>query len=569
MISFRDSLRSLSINFNNHLFTSCLTQATATINKTFTSSVACLSNRIYPQFLTPFQGISLFTTQIGSLSLLHKRIQSTLTANRGFASAVNSSNSSQDLVNGAFRKIDRFVFPPTAKKVTALRGLYSTAELLKEPDLFAADLDYSLSHCGPIMHSILLELCKVRYVNKILRGEVPGHHIIIDTRVHRIKKGEYLAIPGWHTDFAERSPASGMQPDYSKITPTTTTYVINLSDHPEGVSNTEYLSEAVVLDVPTKQTYLSLDKQINALSPSIVKMRDGDVVEMDQLSLHRGTAAHNDGTRGFLRLAILHDLNTTILQAKPKNEIRKHLQTYLHVSSVALEKERQEKSLCNRKNGFDSKIFSVTGLHDLEASKSSLREIQQVFSVDEIKNEAMIINGSLDYALLHGGPITQKFINYIISHPLLRDCLDKIKFNTRVHMMMKGQYSDIPLWRSGGLFNQNIHSANQGEHLLLLLSSKPEGVSQVEFCTQKISYKEIANSSLSNVEKAINATKKETMVLQDKHVIHYGNGTLHRVLTAHDSGWRLALMATIDDIPAENKTSKQVQVYLEPVSLGW
>src|SRR5581483_11567200 len=129
------------------------------------------------------------------------------------------------------------LFPATAQRVATMQGTYSSEMLQSEPALFSADMDCALSFGGPITRAVLRELLKDPYVKAVYEGKVPGHQIIIDSRVHTLKKGEIPAIPGWHTDVAERTAANNMQPSYSVITPSVRIYIINLSDQPEGVSN--------------------------------------------------------------------------------------------------------------------------------------------------------------------------------------------------------------------------------------------------------------------------------------------------------------------------------------------
>ena len=81
-------------------------------------------------------------------------------------------------------------------------------------------------------------------------------------------------------------------------------------------------------NIPKEKVYQSLDDQIKKLKTKKIKVCDGEIIAMDQLSLHRATKTHQPGVRFFLRLAILHNLSTTILQTTPQNEVRHHLHIY-------------------------------------------------------------------------------------------------------------------------------------------------------------------------------------------------------------------------------------------------
>lgn len=434
---------------------------------------------------------------------------------------------------------DMFVFPATSKIIGHTVGQYPTEVLEREPALFAADMNFALEHGGPITRAVLQEILKIPYVQAIYTNHIQGYHIIIDSRVHKLEQGEYPAIPGWHTDFVERSSRTNMQPDYTKITSGVKTYVVNISDQLGGVSNTEYLTETVELEVPKDQVYLSIDKQLQAKKKlALAKLVDGEIIEMDQLSLHRGIAAHRKGMRYFLRLAVLHDLTTTILQTAPQNEIRDHLQSYFDMNMALKDK-------------------GVATARDLSHNSSELSflastsELQQDFSVKQLKSEPMIVNGSFSFARKNGGQITQHFLDIIQTDPIVHELiaqgmLEKIRINTRVHMLMRGQYPDLNIWRNTAPFAEDIYSNDPSTHFLVTLSSKPHGVSAIEFSDPQIGK------------------------LQDKKLIRFSNGAVNRSCSAHDFGWRLLILASIDDnIAIENKIIKQVSIYLDDVSLGW
>lgn len=263
--------------------------------------------------------------------------------------------------------LDHYFFPATARKVGMVWSLFTADQIRKEPALFSADLPYALQNGGPITHAVLNELMKIPSVQNAANGDLPGHHVIIDTRIHELQMGEYPAIPGLHTDFVERSASTNMQPDYRLITPSVKTYIVNLSDHVGGVSNTEYIKDAISLNIPTENVYMNLDEQIRGkLNVQSAKVTDGDILQMDQLSLHRATPAHTAGMRYFLRLGILHNLSTTILQKSPPNELRRHSHYYLSTDQTPYEKTPTKSH---------SKIIG---------------NLSPVYSVEEIKKEPIL-----------------------------------------------------------------------------------------------------------------------------------------------------------------------------------
>ena len=428
---------------------------------------------------------------------------------------------------------EEITFPPTAKVISKNQGCFPKEMIEKEPDLLAADLDYALANGGPITQYYLTKFLESSYLKDAYSGILPGLHVIVDTRIHALKKGEYPGISGWHTDFIERVSPTNMELDYSKFNPSVKIYIVNFSDHPKGVSNTEYLTSEVRLALPEKQVYTSIDRQINAMTAlNALQVSDGEILAMDQYSLHRVRPAHQEGLRGFIRIAVLHNLASTIFQDRPQNATRKQIQSYLEVD---LKNNSQNQLLGHSYAAAMQPIFC-----------DETAEIQRVLSISEINDEPMLVNCSLEYALQAGGPITRKFIKAI--HKLIdKEELCKVKVNTRMHMLMKDQYSDIPLfpdlplWRSGAPFEEILHPGGKGKHFLLLLSTHENGVSEIEFCR--------------------GPHHCETEKWGDKKIMYFENGTLSRSLPAHNSGWRLSLLITIDSNPVENKIVRQTRVY--------
>ncbi len=440
-------------------------------------------------------------------------------------------------ITRSFSELHNYTFPASAKKVGSVRETFTAEQIRSEPPLFSADLPFALSAGGPITIRVLKEMQKIPHVLKALTAGLPGHQLIIDSRIHNLHPGDFPAIPGWHTDFVERTPETGMQPDYRRITPSVKTYVINLSSRTGGVSNTEFVRESVQLNIPTENVYQSLDEQITDLKPKVIKASDGEIFEMDQLSLHRATATHAPGMRYFLRLGVLHNLSTTILQTAPQNEIRNHMQLYREMNRDLGNKEKSET------------LFSGSYFKNSFGLKSE-------YSIKAIKEEPMLINASLAFAALNAGLITKEFLTHIRAHPLIQDVMQKgnsgsIVINTRVHMLMKGQYPDLSAWRTGAPFESILHPQHNNKlkahHFLAFVSNKPEGVCRIE----------------------IRTGPHTTSVIQDGQIIHFSDGVGNRSLSAHDSGWRIAMLVSVYGERPQNKIERQVPVYLDNINLGW
>ena len=228
-----------------------------------------------------------------------------------------------------------YSFPATARKIANIHALFPPQLIRQEPSLFGASLLFAARYGGPITQKILHDLLP-------LIPSQGNHRIVIDTRTHDLRVGEIPAIPGWHTDFVERTPASGMEPDYCKITPSVNIYIINASSCHDGVSSTEYLTQSISLDIPSSQVNTRLDEQLSSMTTlQTEKAVDGDILRMDQLSLHRATPAHTAGMHYLLRVAVLHNLATTILASSYQNEVR--MQSHSKRATVS-----KRRKICDR-----------------------------------------------------------------------------------------------------------------------------------------------------------------------------------------------------------------------------
>lgn len=555
------------------------------VSQSFTPQAFCPTSRqVFPTLLSCINSTAL---AIRTLTLLPNSFSTNINlGNKCFVSKTSSNETSlgsflMPTTASLCRSISRnhstqsgdvtaskkaILFPATYKKIACLPGFFPREMLEKESGLFGASMDFALERGGEITKRFLLAFLKIPYVMQVYKGEVSGYQILIDTKMHNLQKGEIPSTPGWHTDFAENG--SFGEPDYSKVNPKVTTFIVNFSDHPEGVSNTEYVVEPVSLILPMKRVYDSMDRQLrNNLQLKTAQLEDGEIFEMDQLALHRGVPAHNDGMRGFIRLSILHEfpfmINASVgdskrakddlsgMVNKHHNKVRTHMQAYVRAGPEVIsdgylhikgnvKKQLPPLELVLKKHLYERKQFSCG---------KELLNMPRVLTEDEIKREPIIINASLDYAWNHGGSITQSFLQNLQQHPLVQKAVyegnaHKIKINTRIHMLNVGQFPDIPVWRSGAPFSKQINSDSNEEYILIYLSNKMGGVSVVEF-------------------DAGNGVKFD---LSDGECIHFASGLRHRAKPAFESGWRFTFMLSIDDIAVENKIVKQTRVYLDEKS---
>lgn len=151
----------------------------------------------------------------------------------------------------------------------------------------------------------------------------------LDLKVTMLKPGWFPCIPGWHLDDFYR-PQDG--------TPNPQPLLLDLPQHNSrhfavvygDCSLTEFLAEPITLPVPLPEDckgplygyYNSLIGDRERSECLRLLTAPETLWEFDSLTWHRGTAAHKEGWRAFVRLTY----GTT---RPPKNEIRNQTNVYV------------------------------------------------------------------------------------------------------------------------------------------------------------------------------------------------------------------------------------------------
>lgn len=210
--------------------------------------------------------------------------------------------------------------PKIAIRYGAIRHLSTDSEMNEEPMLYMADLEFAKEHGGLLTKKIINHL--ESYFEKLYsRSPIADWNPIIDTRVNMLMKGMYPAIPQWHCDAVPRSEQYS-QPDLTKIDPAIRHFCCLLSTHPNGCSQTEYLTQDLTVDVNPNDVWASVDSIVRGMwNVENAYAQDGEIIEFNQSTLHQATACHTPGWRMFFRLTV----NSL---TKPKNKIRKQVQVY-------------------------------------------------------------------------------------------------------------------------------------------------------------------------------------------------------------------------------------------------
>jgi hypothetical protein len=195
------------------------------------------------------------------------------------------------------------VFRPEVKILGSFQPTASIDELDAESSVYAASPEFVKANCGPIANSIL-DAVSGDYMNRCHSlGMLPN----IDVRLHRLNRGEYPAVPGWHCDGHLRETYFGA-PQTDRI-PIRDTILASVSSHEEGVCNFEMLDEPVEMEIEPGQS--DLWAKVHAFVESgdyrRIKSQDGLLYQMSVDTIHRCTPAVRRGWRLLFRMSMWHN----------------------------------------------------------------------------------------------------------------------------------------------------------------------------------------------------------------------------------------------------------------------
>ena len=195
--------------------------------------------------------------------------------------------------------------------------------------------------------------------------------------------------------------------------------------------------------------------------------------------------------------------------------------------------------------------------------------------------EPMVYSASEGFAWDFGGPLTRAVITRIKdSDQFARDrvvayqCGLNILIDTRVHMLMKGQYPAIGGWHCdfyprGGNGQPDVMKGNDASvHYVTTLSDNEEGVSCTEFVDELVLAEVDAERVWRSVHLAVEDVKPRTFKAKDGDILRFSQETIHRATPTVNSGWRFFLRLSFCDIKPQNQIRRQVQVYTPPEN-GW
>lgn len=197
----------------------------------------------------------------------------------------------------------KFRFHPDYKTIGSVCGHTSIEELSKVVSVYAASPEFAIQHCGPLVENILARVPQFWYDECRRRKLLPN----VDVRVHRLYRGIYPAFPGWHCDAEFRESYFG-QPELDR-TPVSKTIVCTVSSHPEGISNTRFLNEELVVSVEESEEqalWRQVHEKVESKARSTWDAPDGCLINFSNRTLHKAMPTVRRGWRLFFRMSMWH-----------------------------------------------------------------------------------------------------------------------------------------------------------------------------------------------------------------------------------------------------------------------
>jgi hypothetical protein len=204
-------------------------------------------------------------------------------------------------------------------------------------------------------------------------------------------------------------------------------------------------------------------------------------------------------------------------------------------------------------------------------------------SQDTLKNETMFFSCSPEFIEEHkdSAPITYELMTNFILPAMYGMQNDKnIIIDTRVNMLMKGQYPSIPGWHCDAVprgyngqpdFSQCDDSV---QHYMCLVSDRlneeSDSVSGTQFITNLRRYSLDPDKVWQSLhEEVMKDSDKKIRSVKDREVIRFNQLAIHTATPAVSNGWRLFFRASLLNKEPANEIRRQTQIYVDPNNAGW
>lgn len=205
---------------------------------------------------------------------------------------------------------------------------------------------------------------------------------------------------------------------------------------------------------------------------------------------------------------------------------------------------------------------------------------------DAIRDEPMLYSATVGFAYQHGGPLTEVILDALETQRP-RQVVNRVPvIDTRVHMLMPGQYPAIPGWHCDDVPRRNSLEGGNGQPELLESSGEElhyvctvsdtcdfldsgghggTGPSRTEFLVNPVTVEVPGKSDhvWKDVHEAVEATKPEIFQARHQRIYGFSQQHLHRAPRTTCRNWRFFFRLSYmrDDQHRRPEVRKQVQVY--------
>lgn len=201
------------------------------------------------------------------------------------------------------------------------------------------------------------------------------------------------------------------------------------------------------------------------------------------------------------------------------------------------------------------------------------------FQNEDIRQEPMIFSGDLEFSFNHGGPIMRAVLRAIENSGELKLIGNKnVVIDTRVNMLMKGQYPSMPGWhcddvprvdRNSQPDISKIGNSDTRHYIFLATDRGEENISGTEFISGDREIEIDPENVWKTLDKKLRENSGKTFRVKPNEILRFNIDAAHRATPATYNGWRFFLRLSVTHRKPVNEIRNQVQVYVPVDDYGW
>ena len=187
---------------------------------------------------------------------------------------------------------------------------------------------------------------------------------------------------------------------------------------------------------------------------------------------------------------------------------------------------------------------------------------------NNIEEETMLFNSSVDFAYKNGGDLTRLVIDKLPKLDIKTGY--NLIIDTKTTMLMPGMFpciggwhgDEVPRTKENPQPNLNLCDENVIHYICLIPSVK--SISNTEFLSESVEIEYNEQEVWKTVNQNVLKLNPKKFSIQDGYIYSFDQKSLHRGVAANNKGWRFFFRASVLKKEPLNKIRKQVQVYLDP-----